>query len=151
MKPNTLYTKLLVVALALPLFACSSIVELPSLPVKGKEDISNNILTIGQASLILKKNETTQTEVVEKFGAPNLVTSNSNNEEVWTYQKHASISQINNMAAGTSVSIFNYTDAKSNINGHIETSSKSIILIIKFKEVNGKKLVVDYSSRYSSF
>ena len=55
MKPNTLNTKLLVVALALPLFACSSIVELPSLPVKGKEDISNNNLTIGQASLILKK------------------------------------------------------------------------------------------------
>ena len=99
----------------------------------------------------MKKNETTQTDVVEKFGAPNLVTSNSNNEEVWTYQKHASISQINNMAAGTSISIFNYGDAKSNINGHIETSSKSIILIIKFKEVNGKKLVVDYSSRYSSF
>ena len=100
---------------------------------------------------LLKKNVTTQTEVVEKFGAPNLVTSNSNNEEVWTYQKHATISQVNNMAAGTSLTVAIYNDAKSNNNGIMETSTKSLILIVKFKEIGGKKLVTDFSSRYSSF
>jgi len=151
MKLNTTNKTLLVVALALPLFACKSVVELPSLPVKDKENIAANNLTIGQVSLVLKKNETTQTEVVEKFGAPNLVTSNSNNEEVWTYQKHATISQVNNMAAGTSLTVAIYNDAKSNNNGVMETSTKSLILIVKFKEIDGKKLVTDFSSRYSSF
>ena len=42
-------------------------------------------------------------------------------------------------------------DAKANINGVMETSTKSIILIVKFKEINGKKVVTDFSSRYSSF
>ena len=126
-------------------------VELPSLPIKGIDNISTNNLTIGQVSLVLKKNETTQTEVVEKFGAPNLVTSNSNNEEVWTYQKHATISQVNNMLAGTALTVAIYNDAKANINGVMETSTKSLILIVKFKEINGIKLVTDFSSRYSSF
>jgi|MesohylFT_1024984.scaffolds.fasta_scaffold40962_1 hypothetical protein len=151
MKLNTLNRTLFVVAFALPLFACKSVVELPSLPIKGIDNISTNNLTIGQVSLVLKKNETTQTEVVEKFGAPNLVTSNSNNEEVWTYQKHATISQVNNMAAGTSLTVAIYNDAKSNNNGVMETSTKSLILIVKFKEIDGKKLVTDFSSRYSSF
>jgi len=150
MNLNMLDKKLFVVALVLPLFACSSIVELPSLPVN-KETISANNLTMGQVTLVLKKNATTQTEVVEKFGAPNLVTSNSNNEEVWTYQKHANIVQVNNMAAATSFAIFNYADTKARVNGGVETSSKSLILIIKFKEISGIKLVTDFSSRYSSF
>ena len=151
MKRKNLNKTLLVVALALPLFACKSVVEMPSLPINGKENISTNNLTIGQVSLVLKKNVTTQTEVVEKFGAPNLVTSNSNSEEVWTYQKHATVSQVNNMAAGTSFTVAIYNDAKANTNGVMETSTKSIILIVKFKEINGKKVVTDFSSRYSSF
>jgi hypothetical protein len=151
MKLKNLNKTLLVVALALPLFACKSVVEMPSLPINVKENIATNNLTIGQVSLVLKKNVTTQTEVVEKFGAPNLVTSNSNSEEVWTYQKHATVSQVNNMAAGTSFTVAIYNDAKANINGVMETSTKSLILIVKFKEINGKKVVTDFSSRYSSF
>ena len=55
------------------------------------------------------------------------------------------------MAAGTSLTVAIYNDAKSNNNGIMETSTKSLILIVKFKEIGGKKLVTDFSSRYSSF
>ena len=72
MKLKNLNKTLLVVALALPLFACKSVVEMPSLPINVKENIATNNLTIGQVSLVLKKNVTTQTEVVEKFVGPTI-------------------------------------------------------------------------------
>ena len=46
-------------------------------------------LTTGQVQLTLRANQTTQTEVLEAFGAPNLVSTNSQGEEVWTYQRNA--------------------------------------------------------------
>ena len=45
---------------------------------------AKNALTTGQVQITLKKDVTTQTEVVEVFGAPNLVTLNSEGVEVWT-------------------------------------------------------------------
>jgi hypothetical protein len=50
------------------------------------EPMSKSNLTAGQVSLTLKKDITTQTEVVETFGAPNVVTNSSDGTEVWTYQ-----------------------------------------------------------------
>jgi hypothetical protein len=143
--------KITMISLAISLCACKSIVDMPSLNLKDKDSINNNNLTIGQVSLTLKKNETNQTEVIEKFGAPNLVTSNSSGEEVWTYQRHATSTQVNNLGAATSVTFAFYSDGKTNNNSSIETTTKSLTLIIKFKHINGSKIVSDFTSRYSSF
>jgi hypothetical protein len=114
-------------------------------PVGETTEKSN--LTAGQVSLTLKKGITTQTEVVETFGAPNLVTQNSDGEEVWTYQKHATVA---NASSNSTYATIILAGGSSKASG-FEQSSRTITLIIKFKEVKGKKIISDFSSRYSSF
>lgn len=110
-------------------------------------------LTSGQVSLTLKKNQTTQTEVLEVFGAPNLVTSNADGEEVWSYQKHATVA---NASSATGFGGVGFVTVLLGVGGTASTSSseqssRTMTLIIKFKDVQGTKRVVDFSSRYSSF
>lgn len=112
-----------------------------------KESLANNPLTAGQVSLTLKKNVTTQAQVIDAFGSPNLVTQSADGEEVWTYQKHATVS--NASSGGLSATIILLSGSRST--SGFEQSSRTITLIIKFKEVNGVKTVVDFSSRSSSF
>ena len=112
-----------------------------------KESIEKNNLTAGQVSLTLKKNVTTQQQVIEAFGSPNLVTQSADGEEVWTYQKHATVS--NASASGFSATII-LLGGGSSTSG-FEQSSRTITLIIKFKDINGVKTVTDFSSRSSSF
>lgn len=111
------------------------------------EPMSKSNLTSGQVSLTLKKNITTQTEVVETFGAPNLVTQNADGEEVWTYQKNATVS---NAASNSSYATIILLGGSSKSSG-FEQSSRTMTLIIKFKDIKGVKTVVDFSSRSSSF
>ena len=106
-----------------------------------------NTLTSGQVTLTLRKNQTTQTEVVEKFGAPNLVTSSAVGEEVWTYQKHATVASPTATSGFDTVILAGVSTSKSGF----EQSSRTMTLIIKFKKVNGVKTVIDFSSRASSF
>jgi len=108
---------------------------------------NNNPLTSGQVSLTLKKNSTTQTEVLEKFGSPNTVSMNADGEEVWSYQKHATISTSSSSSAYGTVILLGAQTSSSGL----EQSSRTMTLVIKFKEINGVKTVVDFSSRASSF
>lgn len=125
--------------LTLSLSAC---VQVPSIPSS-----SPNSLTQGQVTLSLRKFQTTQTEVLEKFGAPNLVTSNADGEESWTYQKHAAVSTASSTSAFATIILAGASTTTSGF----EQSSRTLTLIIKFKEINGIKLVSDFSSRSSSF
>lgn len=111
------------------------------------ETISKSTLTSGQVSLTLKKNQTTQTEVVETFGAPNLVTQNADGEEIWTYQKHATVANANSSSSYATIILLGGQSRSSGF----EQSSRTMTLVIKFKEINRIKTVVDFSSRYSSF
>lgn len=112
-----------------------------------KESVANNNLTAGQVSLTLKKNVTTQQQVIDAFGSPNLVTQSADGEDVWTYQRHATVS--NASSSGFSATIILLSGGNSS--SGFEQSSRTITLIIKFKEINGVKTVVDFSSRSSSF
>lgn len=132
--------KLLVLLPALALVACMG-----TTPVG--EPMSKSNLTSGQVSLTLKKNITTQTEVVETFGAPNLVTQNADGEEVWTYQRNATVA---NAVSNSSYATIILLGGSSKSSG-FEQSSRTMTLIIKFKEIKGVKTVVDFSSRASSF
>ena len=133
--------RLFCVALAVLLSGCATQRAIES------EKMSKSNLTAGQVSLTLKKNSTTQQEVVETFGAPNLVTQNAEGEESWTYQKQATISNASSSSAFATIIL---AGASSNSSG-LEQSSRTMTLIIKFKEINGVKTVTDFSSRYSSF
>lgn len=111
------------------------------------EPMSKSNLTSGQVSMILKKNVTTQAEVVETFGAPNLVTQNADGEDVWTYQRNATVA---NAASNSSYATIILLGGSSKSSG-FEQSSRTMVLIIKFKDIKGVKTVVDFSSRSSSF
>ena len=136
---NSFKLPLLLSATALILSACAT----P--PVS--EPPGKNMLTTGQIQLSLKKDETTQTEVIEAFGAPNLVTTNSEGEEVWTYQRNATVVNQNSSSTYGTVILF----GGSSTNSGFEQSNRSLTLIIKFKLINGVKRISSFDSRSSSF
>ena len=108
---------------------------------------SKNSLTTGQVQLTLQKDITTQEQVLVAFGAPNLVTLNSEGEEIWTYQRNATVSNANSSSAYGTVILFGGSTRSSGL----EQSSRTMTLIIKFKLINGLKRVSGFSSRSSSF
>jgi hypothetical protein len=112
-----------------------------------KEPPQSNRLTTGQVQLTLHRNQTTQTEVLEAFGAPNLVTVNSEGEEVWTYQRNATVVNSQSSNAFGTVIFFGGSTQSSGL----EQSSRTMTLIVKFKTINGAKRVSSFDSRTSSF
>ena len=111
------------------------------------ESPQSNRLTTGQVQLTLHRNQTTQAEVLEAFGAPNLVTVNSEGEEVWTYQRNATVVNSQSSSAFGTVIFFGGSTQSSGL----EQSSRTMTLIVKFKTINGAKRVSSFDSRTSSF
>ncbi|HHT9138591.1 MAG TPA: hypothetical protein ACFYEK_15275 [Candidatus Wunengus sp. YC60] len=117
----------------------------PTEPFQGAEtQATSNRLTHGQVQLTLKKGITTQNEVLEIFGSPNITTIDSSGHEVWTYQRHATVEKSNSSNAYGTIILFG---GGSNAAG-FEQSSRTMTLIIKFDE---NKKVVDFKSISTSF
>ena len=66
------------------LVACT---PLPTKPVTTR----NSELTHGNVQMNLKVGETTQAQVLDVFGAPNITTIDGSGQEVWTYQRAATV------------------------------------------------------------
>jgi outer membrane protein assembly factor BamE (lipoprotein component of BamABCDE complex) len=101
-------------------------------------------LTAGNVALNLKVGVTTQAEVLEAFGSPNIVTQNGQRFEVWSYQKHAVVRQSTDNSEYFSVLIFGVGQRKRD---EYETE-RSMTLIIKFDQ---NHVVSDFHSRTSEF
>lgn len=97
-------------------------------------------LTHANVMMELKKGITTQQDVLEVFGAPNITTTNSKGGEIWTYQRNG-VSAKATESFGTLLLIGGSTSG-------FEKSSRTMTLIIYF---SSEGLVSDYKSRYSSF
>ena len=134
--------KLIPLSLASAIALAGCVLPPPTQPAEVK-----NTLTTGQVQLTLKKDITSQSEVLEVFGSPNLVTLNSAGEEVWTYQRNATIATSNSSDAYGTVIFFGGSSRSSGL----ELSSRTMTLIIKFRKLNGVNVVSDFSSRSSSF
>ena len=93
-------------------------------------------LTIGVVKSKVVKGETSQDEILKLFGAPNLVSKNKSNREVWSYNK-MSVEQ----KAGS-------TDFLAGQRASQSSSSRSFDLIITFDE---KDIVADYSVISTTF
>lgn len=104
------------------------------------DSLRNSALTHGQVQMSLQKGVTTQTQILETFGAPNITSLDSNGCEVWTYQRHASKSRGSSSYASLGL-------IGASADG-FEQSSRAMTLIIKF---NKNKIVSDFNSQYSSF
>lgn len=115
-----------------------------------------NTVTHGMVQLTLRVGETTQFAVFEAFGAPNITTIDGSGQEVWIYDRHATVSR--DESGGFSIGLglggggggvgavgglgFGKRKSKS------ETGSRTMTLVIKFNEA---KVVSDFRSRSSSF
>ncbi|MBW0008105.1 MAG: hypothetical protein JO335_10375 [Sphingomonas sp.] len=117
---------------------------------------SANTLTQGMVQMTLKVGQTTQYDILQTFGGPNVSTLDGQGNEVWVYDRFATVSYEKNSgfsigmligAGGGSVAGgggFGFGSSKS----RSESSQRSMTLIIKF---GPDKRVVDFQSRSSSF
>ena len=124
--------------------------------VASQEIERNEGITHGLVQLTLTVGETTQLEVLEAFGAPNITTIDGSGQEVWTYHRHATVTASKTKSGSFGI-IFGGVGG--GVGGGIgggggyaktgfEQSTRSMILIIKFAE---DKVISDFRSRYSSF
>lgn len=115
-----------------------------SKPSQQNAMVKNSNLTHGQVQITLKKGQTTKLQVLDTFGSPNITTRDASGQEVWTYQRHATVSNSESSESFGTIILFG---AQSKARG-FEQSSKTITLIIKFDESD---TVSDFRSRASSF
>jgi outer membrane protein assembly factor BamE (lipoprotein component of BamABCDE complex) len=123
----------------IPLLLLPLLVVLTSCNTASNEYNRNTGITHGTVQLHLQKGVTSQTEVLEKFGSPNIATTDGD-MEVWTYQRHGTTSK----SAGVGGSLILLGGSTSGFS----QNSRTMTLIIKF---GTDKKVVDFNSRYSSF
>jgi outer membrane protein assembly factor BamE (lipoprotein component of BamABCDE complex) len=123
----------------LALLACNGCVSAPKLGASDRET-----LTHGAVQMTLVNGKTTQTEVLEAFGAPNITTLDASGEEVWTYRRHATVSSVSQQQGYFNVLVFGSSSASQDASA----SARSMTLIIKF---DSAKRVSDFRSMSSSF
>ncbi len=112
--------------------------------IQDQEQIKNSPFTHGNVQLNLKKGITTQAEVLNVFGAPNVAAYDAEGSEVWTYQKNATVTKSSESEAyGTLVVL----GGKTTHTG-FEQSSRTMTLIIKF---DSTKKIADFKSMTTSF
>jgi hypothetical protein len=113
-------------------------------------------LSYGMVTSKVKKGVTTQQEIVELFGAPNITTLTSEGEESWVYEYSSSSSEtkeISNSAAKQfdiflGLGLYGSKSESAEKRITIERSIRTLTVIIKF---NQEKKVTDYSARASYF
>ncbi|MDX3910387.1 MAG: hypothetical protein QHC67_11265 [Sphingobium sp.] len=129
-------------------------VALVASSAQAKQD--SNPLTQGMVQMTVRVGETRQSDVLETFGAPNITTMDGAGQEMWVYDRHATVTSDSSSgfsigmllgAAGSGVGGggglgFGKSKSKS------EQSSRTMTLIIKF---DSRKIVSDFRSRSSSF
>jgi len=114
-------------------------VSCASFPEENERTQSSN-LTAGMVKTKIIKGETTQAEILKVFGAPNIITKNRSNDEVWNFNK---MSFIN--IQGTDLGVLIFWPGSRAIT---TATTKSFDLIIIFDE---KDIVKDYSIISASY
>ncbi len=106
--------------------------------------VRNSELTHGNVQLNLKVGETSQTQVLEVFGAPNITSIDGSGQEVWTYQRAATVSQSSSSSGYWTILLAGGQRSAAGF----EQTQRTMTLIIKFSD---KKIVSDFRSRSSEF
>lgn len=101
-------------------------------------------LTVGIIKKEIIKGKTTQSEIMELFGAPNIITTNSKGNEVWNYSKSSYQSGATNKSSGWSLILVG--GSKNSVLSNSSTASLDLIIIF-----NSKEIVEDYKVISSSF
>ena len=128
----------------------------PAIAANKKAEDDQNTLTHGMVQMTLRVGETSQGQILETFGAPNITSIDGSGQEMWVYDRHATVTSDSSSgfsigmlvgaggsgAAGGAGLGFGKSKSKSS------QSSRTMTLIIKF---NDSKIVSDFRSRSSSF
>ena len=120
---------LVLLCVALFLSGCASV-----------QPVEKSRLTPGMAKKEIIKGVTTQNEILKVFGAPNIITKNKSENEVWTYDK-VSVEKGTSVIHGTLIVVWGAGSRTS-------TSTKTFTLMIEFDD---NDVVKDYSYRSSAF
>lgn len=107
-------------------------------------DNRNSALTQGNVQLNLEVGKTAKSDVLNVFGAPNITTRDASGAEVWSYQRHATISQSSSSSNFWTILLVGQGSSAS---GFSQTS-RTMTLIIKFDK---NDVVSDFRSRTSDF
>lgn len=105
-----------------------------------REPVQKSNLTPGMAKTKIIKGRTNQSEILRVFGAPNIITRNKSDNEVWTYDK-VSIERSASSSYGTIIIAAISSSRRA-------TSSRTFTLMIEFDR---DEIVKDYSYRSSAF
>jgi outer membrane protein assembly factor BamE (lipoprotein component of BamABCDE complex) len=130
--------------------AVSSLVACAPLAMK-PVTTRNSELTHGNVQMNLKVGETTQAQVLDVFGAPNITTIDGSGQEVWTYQRAATVEQSASsrgfwtvlMTGGSAATAGQSQDASG-----FEQTQRMLTLIITFSDAS---VVTHFRSRASEF
>lgn len=109
-----------------------------------EQELKNSPFTAGNVQQNLKKGVTTQTQVLELFGTPNVTSIDGNGDEVWSYQKYATTTASSGSSGWFWLGIFGGGGQKSGYSQH----QKTMTLIIKFDKT---KKIKDFKSMTTDF
>ena len=104
----------------------------------------NSELTQGNVQMNLRVGETTKSDVLETFGAPNVTTRDGRGLEVWTYQRQAQVAQSSSQSGYWTI-LFGGSSSRSS---GFESTSRMMTLILRF---NNQDVLEDFNSRTSNF
>jgi hypothetical protein len=121
-------------------------------------------LSYGTVTSRVEKNKTTQTDLVEQFGGPNISSLDADGSEVWIYERSVTQTDVATQsrdyrgAVNMGVSFgYPHFGASAGATGSAEkssgqssstTSTRTLTVIVKF---NVDKTVKDYSARATTF
>jgi hypothetical protein len=143
----------------LPETAAPTAVPAPA-PIVAPQPATPSALSYGIVTSQVRKGETTQLDLVQLFGSPNISTYDSAGIETWVYERTVTQTDVqsNTKAVQGAANLgvfFNFGNAGAGVAGSQSTqaastasSVRSITVIVKF---NDKKIVSDYSVRASYF
>ena len=110
-----------------------------------------DLVSAGSAKLFLAKGESTQAEILEVFGGPNIVTGDADGNETWTYDRMSYVINSNSVGAiGGAGGVIGSVPVGGLLWANAakaSTSSRTVTLFLYWK--NG--VLADYKYRSASF
>jgi len=130
----------------IPIFVVTSFLFLAGCNNEQPDFKKNSPYTQGNVQINIKKGTTTQAEVLNVFGAPNIATTDGDGNDVWTYQKNAIITQSHESGSFyATIILVGYGTGSSS---GFQQSSDTMTLILKFDK---NKKVQDFKCMSTSF
>lgn len=112
--------------------------------VAHKQPVQKSNLTFATVKTHLIKGKTSQAEVIQLLGNPNIVTKGKNGVEIWSYSKQSFESGSSSSSAMGGFILF----GASQNTAFSQSASSTFDLVLKF---NDKDILLNYSVRSSKF